>query len=384
MSGWPAAWVPAARALRGRRGLVPGTEANVRTSPRRLIAVLVAAWAWPGASESRGADETNRLAWPAVTGKRPPRQVGVIASSGDVKGGPAAASAERPGEALRLGKPFGVVVTEAERVFVADPAHRGVLAFDLKAATAVKWTGNAEFPLTGPVALALDRQGRVFAVDGYQAHVVVFDSSGRPAGLAGKNVLKRPSSIAIDDRANRVYVGDTKLNQVLTFDLETLAAGKPVGEPRQSGQPGSMALSEPGSLAVNAKGQLLVSDRWRRRVLIYNPGGALAASLETECGKEDYGRARAIAVDAADRVYVLDPDDDTLQVFTPEGSPLQMVLGLGAASKQGLLRTGIAVDGRGRAYVTEQQDGEGRLRILALNLAGQRGAPASAGARVKR
>jgi DNA-binding beta-propeller fold protein YncE len=334
--------------------------------------------------------DSVKLKWPAPAG-RTVRQIRVISSGGDLAGttagtpgegspGVAAQGARQQGTGkqgsgkqgtgtLQLGKPFGLAVAAAERLFVADPSHRGMVVFDLKTGSALRWTGSNEYPLAGPVAVAIDREGRVFAVDAYQSHVVVFDPTGRPTALLGKNVLKRPTSIAIDDRGERVYVSDTKLNKVLSFNLRSLAADKVMSDAPSGGSAKGGYLNEPSALAVNSKGDVLVSDLWRRRLLVFRAEGSLKGRVETECGSRgEYGRARPIAVDGADRIYVLDPDDDTLQIFTADGKPLWRITKLGAPPRKTLLRTGIAVDAAGSVYIAEQDDGTGRVRVLGLNL----------------
>jgi DNA-binding beta-propeller fold protein YncE len=264
------------------------------------------------------------------------------------------------GEASRLVKPFGVAVDVSGRVLVADPAHRAVVVYP-REGPALQWKGNAHYPLVGPVAVAADRDGRVFAVDGYQAHVVVFDPAGAPTAIFGKGTLLRPEGIAIDSEAGRIYIGDVKAHKVFVFNLKTLKMESTIGGTAQVG------FDSPGRLAVNSKGQLLVSDGWNCRVQILDATGALVRRFPTQCAKRgEFGRPHAIAVDATDRIYVVSPDDSSLQIFTPDGKPRQFFSSLGKAETPPALRTAITVDKDSRVYVVDQRSGEGRLRVFTL------------------
>ena len=311
------------------------------------MAALAAGLAWGADDAAAPVAPPVKLGWPAVAA-RPPRLVASLDSAGDLK--------SPDPDAVRLAKPYGVAVDAASRIFVADAGRRGILVYDRQAGTAVRWTGSAKFPLAGPVAVAASRDGRVLAVDGFQGHVVVFDGGGTPVAVFGKVVLKRPEGIAIDERAGRVYVGDVRLHEVLAFDLRTF---QPVKGP-------AAQFAAPASLAVNSKGQLLVGDGRNCRVQMFDAGGEPVGRFPTQCGQPGApGRPHAIAVGPDDRIYVANPDDDSLQVFSPEGKPRQLVRSLGAAANAGGLRTGLAVDGEARVYVLEQRSGEGRLRIFA-------------------
>ena len=141
-----------------------------------------------------------------------------------------------------------------------------------------------------------------------------------------------------------------------------------------------MGFDSPARVAVNSKGQILVTDGWNCRVQMLDAAGALVRRFPTQCGKRgEFGRPHAIAVDSLDRIYVVNPDDDSLQIFAPNGNPLQFVHSLGKREKPATLRTGITVDKDARVFVMGQRSGEGRLQIFALGREARRPAVQSRG-----
>jgi DNA-binding beta-propeller fold protein YncE len=263
-------------------------------------------------------------------------------------------------------RPFGVTVDAAQRIFVADPSQRAVLVCDRKTGSAARWTGNARYPLGGPVAVALDQDGRLFVADGYRAQVVVFDPAGNPVAAFGNGVLKRPAGIAVDAQRGRVYVGDVRLHQVLSFDLHTFAVDRTIGGDASKAKPDPAHFFSPANLAVNSQGHLYVSDMRNCQIQVFDADGVFLRRFATTCSQRGaYGRPYAIAIDRADRIYVAAPEDASLQLFEPDGKPLRLVAGPGTRPPQPPVRTGIAVDRDNRIYVVEQRPGEGRVLIFA-------------------
>jgi sugar lactone lactonase YvrE len=305
---------------------------------------------------------------------RPLRLVSTIKSADDLRvrlAGGAQTSAARA--TLRLGKPNAVAVDTSGRIFVADPAQRGVVVYDQQAQTAVCWKGNEQFPLFGPAGIALDDSGRLFVTDVYKAHVVVFDRTGTPVALFGKDVLKRPEGIAIDPRRSRVYVGDMKLKQVASFDMRTFAAGPAVGEPSELGRTGPGRLSGPGSVAVNSKGELYVSDRSSCGVQVFDSEGTFIRSVRIECSTAR-GFVHPIAIGRDDTVYIADVEASTIQAFPKDGSDFLLATMAGNAASP-LSRTGIATDQHNRIYVSEQASDDGRVLIFEQRASKSRTSP---------
>lgn len=265
-----------------------------------------------------------------------------------------------PAGTVRLVRPFGVTLDDKGRIYAADPGNRGVLVFDRRAGVARHWQGNSQNPLEGPVAVGLDRAGRLFVVDAYRSRIVVFDSSGNPIATFGQELLGRPQGLAVDGRANLLYVSDFKLHQVLIFDLNSLALRQTIGSRLHK------HFTSPASLAVNSKGQLVVSDASDCRVQIFDAQGEPVHLLPPHCPrKERAGHWHAVAVDAQDLIYVSDPEGSAIHIFDPTGKPLQVVTASGDRAEPSAFRTGLTIDREARIYVVDQESGQGRVQIFA-------------------
>lgn len=306
----------------------------------------VVSW-WPSAGvaafsiAAAAADGPVKLAWPAAGA--PARLVGTIEAA----------------PSARLVRPAGITVDDSERVYVADPMEGAVLVYDRKTGSATRWTGNTRFPLKGPVGVALDGRGRLFVTDGFQPQVVVFEPSGNPTAAFGNDILKRPGGIGIDPANGRIWVADTRQHQVLSFDPPEFRAGHAIGV-------AAGRFSSPSLLAVNSQGHLFVSDRLNCEMQIFDSRGAMVKRFEVQCnGKAESSRPNLVAVDRSDCVYVASPDDNSLQIFSPEGKPLQFLARLGPPAVRPYIPAGLAVRGN-RIYVVEQGEGTGRVQIYSF------------------
>ena len=320
----------------------------MRTLPWLAISAVmlgpVPAWA---VDQGKAPVQGAKLVWPES-----PPQVRLVSTVGADAAGP-----------LRLLRPFSAVVDRSGRILVADTGHRGVIVHDQQGA-ATKWTGNARFPLYGPVAMALHPDGRLFVADAYQAKVVVFNSGGAPVALFGNDVLERPSAIAIDAQRGRIHVGDSRLHQIVCFDLQNFSVLRTIGGPAEKGRAEPGRFSSPAGLAVNSKGQLHVTDVWNCRVQVFGPEGEFLQSFATQCPQASgYGRPSSIAIDNDDRVLVAGQEDGDVQVFDGSGKPLHVIAGARARPPASAARTALAVD-TGRIYIIEQSEDNGRVQVF--------------------
>jgi DNA-binding beta-propeller fold protein YncE len=313
-----------------------------------LLCAGTAAEKSDAASASRsGGNRQGNIKSPAV------RVLARIASAADVAGKRAATSSSKQ---LRLLKPHGVAVDPAGRVFVADPVQHVIMVFDRRARTATAWTGSAAHPLAGPAGLAFRSDNSLFVTDAYQGRVVVFDSAGNAVASFGKDLLKRPAGIVVDASRHRIYVADTGLRKIVTFDDRTFAF---------TGAFGSAQAVAPSNLALNSSGLLYVMYPAECLVRGYEPDGRVARSFETTCVQRGHlARPGSIAIDREDRIYVAAAELGSLQVFTPDGGNVLFTGSLGKRSGTPVVRTAIALDREGRIYVAEQEAAGGSICIF--------------------
>jgi DNA-binding beta-propeller fold protein YncE len=113
-----------------------------------------------------------------------------------------------------LGLPFGVAVSEAGVVFVADSTSGQVLEWAPSGRPSVLAVG----PLVFPVSVAVDGAGDVFVTDTYSNRVLELPRRGPETTLRFGN-LSRPQGIAADD-AGDVFVAEPEVDQVLELPVE--------------------------------------------------------------------------------------------------------------------------------------------------------------------
>lgn len=212
-----------------------------------------------------------------------------------------------PASAGNLHNPAAAVVDGSGRLWVADANNNRVLEYDN--------------PLTSPVA------NRVIGQPG-------FASDTPNTGGISASSLWEPLAIAVDS-AGRLWVADAGNHRVLEYDnpLTSPVANRVLGQPDfTSGTPNTggisaSSLSSPAGVAVDASGRLFVAEQGNNRVLEYdNP---LTSSVANRVfGQPNFtsGTANNGGVSAS-------------SLWSP---------------------TGVAVDGGGRLWVTEQ----GNNRVL--------------------
>ncbi len=123
------------------------------------------------------------------------------------------------------------------------------------------------------------------------------------------------------------------------------------------------ALDEPTGITWDPNGTLLAVDLWNQRVLrLDRDARPLAAWQVPGWQSRDAADKASVTVDAAGRVYAVEPSSGRVFVFSPAGIlELQLVPALGTTA--GVRPTGIAATGRSLLVV--DRDG-GRLLELPM------------------
>ena len=116
----------------------------------------------------------------------------------------------------------------------------------------------------------------------------------------------------------------------------------------------------PNGLAVDADGYVYVADSNNGRLLVYARDGHLVTKVGRGVGAGLLGLPRSVAIDSKSRVYVADTTGQQVSVYGAVSSPtadrLEYIGGFGtegASDASFEYPTGVAVDGRGRIYVSD-------------------------------
>lgn len=234
------------------------------------------------------------------------------------------------------------------------------------------WGGAGSAPgrFRDPIGIAVAGD-RVFVADSRNHRVEVFDRNGRflhAIGHAGSDPggLGRPMNLAVAN--GKLYVADYWNDDIRVFSLD--------GTPLQvigRGGTGPGQFRAPSGVAVRPDGHLLVADFYNQRVQELGPGGAFVRQWGTT-GRKGYvlhggfNYPTDAAVDGQGRAYVTDGYNDRIQVFAPDGRFLRMWGGpmglhlpasvnvLGALPGWFRTPTALAIGPHGNVFVADEEN----------------------------
>lgn len=182
-------------------------------------------------------------------------------------------------------------------------------------------------------SIAVDA-GNVFVADAHPRHRVVlrYDKTGRLLGRIGQRdkarnipgfVIPSPHfdlAVAPDGLLRVVNPGELRV-EAYTFDGDREAAWGQAGPDIDE----FTGCCNPVNIAIAPGGRFVTCEKGLRRVKLYDPGGKFlgvvappsAFASAAPAGREV--RELEAAVDRGGRVFVLDPYDARIKVFTPKG-----------------------------------------------------------------
>jgi len=272
--------------------------------------------------------------------------------------GPAEA-AQGPSE--RLIKPYGIAVSPAGRVFVADTVARRVFAFDPETRTVsfIGDTGNGR--LVKPVGIAVDPDGLVFVSDATLKRVFgyVGDTGQLILAIGQEGEFESPAGLAVDRARRRLYVADTPRHRIRCYSTLDGSLVATIGE--RGSQPG--AFNYPTNVFVDRRGRLYVTDTLNFRLQIFDENGEILGVFGTQGDVPGtLNRPKGVGVDSEGHVYIADTSFNNVQVFDEAGRLLLIVGAGGNAPGEFMLPAGLYVDDADRIYVADQ--GNSRVQVF--------------------
>ncbi len=263
-------------------------------------------------------------------------------------------------------RPMGVAVTQdGSLIFISETeGDRTARVFDASGTE----LGPMQPPVsTGsehvPVYVALDPvTGEVYVTDRPNGAIYIYDQNGtyqRSFDPGTELEGWQPLGIAFDESGN-LYVSDVSTNpqQILVFDRSATVIQK-LGE--------EAGLNFPNGIAVDKDHNVYVTDSSNGRLLVIDPSDTVVAQVGRGAGEGNLGLPRGVTLDDQGRVYVADATGQGVFVYgtwVPGERGLDY-LGFfgGAGVSNGAFQypNGIAVDGRGRVYVTDS--GNDRVQV---------------------
>ena len=305
----------------------------------------------------------------------------------------------------------GVAVDKAGNVFVAQSQIHRIRMIDATGlATTVAGTGMrgsdgdggaaTEAQLSQPAGVAVDKAGNVYFADSWNNRVRKIDATGiittyagtgergfdGDGGPATEAQLWAPTGVAVDGSGN-LYVADTGNHRIRRIDatgaISTYAGTGEQGFDADGGPATEAQLWAPTGVAVDGSGNLYVADTGNHRVRKIDATGTI--TTHAGVGFRGYGgdggpatEARltgpsGVAVDGSGNLYVADTGNSRVRKIDAAGmiatyagtSEFGDSGNRGPATEAQLGHiAGIAVDGAGNVYLTQQWSGVGAVRVV--------------------
>jgi DNA-binding beta-propeller fold protein YncE len=256
-----------------------------------------------------------------------------------------------------LSKPLGVAVSsDGSRIYVTQGSgdqatvmldaagnQLGVLAPPADVIQRVTQLYVAVNPKTGDVYATDRTAGAVFIYGADGTYKAIFDP--------GTASLSQPLAISFDGDGN-MYVSD------VGGDFQKVHVFGPDGAwLRDLGTAGQFAF--PNGIGIDKNGNVYVSDSNNGRLVVFDKTGAQLGRLERGTADDELGMPRGVAVDGQGRVFVVDTVRQSVQLFRAlqpdETTPAFQVRFGREGTVDGTFEfpNGVAVDGRGRIYITD-------------------------------
>ena len=297
------------------------------------------------------------------------------------------------GDAVTLvNRPYDVHVDIEGRIWMTNGMTSGLWVFDREAKEARLVIPEGAAAVGKPMGLDGDDAGTLFVADARSKRIVAMDGEGGfLSAYGGRDVLLNPVDVALSPGADRLYVSDSYLHQVLVFDRSTGEVVHRIGRMEgdiadallRQGQeappelvdashaPGQRSSgpsdvyenrgAEPGQfrypsfVAVGSDGTVYVTDQMNFRVQQFDADGnfqRIIGRLGDVPGS--FARPKGVAVDSDGHVYVVDGAFNNVQIFDREGRLLLAFANFGSGDGELWLPLGLAVDSHDRIYVADR------------------------------
>ena len=254
------------------------------------------------------------------------------------------------GRARVMGAPHQVTTDSMLRVIISDPDLRAVHVFDPNGKTSFSILGDQGRRLHLPAGVAVDAEDNIYIADSEAGMVLVYNQYGQfvryIGNFHGENMYERPTGIAIDRKAGRLYLADTPRNLVFILDLQGNVL-KRVGTDRHGR--GSGEFVSPTQIAVSDRG-ILVLDAEGTRIQVLDFDGNRIGYYRVVVG---VAGENGLAVDRDGNIYISYVAKSIIGVYKPDGTPMGTFGQSGSRIGEFLAPRGLWVDASNRIYVAD-------------------------------
>ena len=247
-----------------------------------------------------------------------------------------------------LVKPLAIAKNEENLLVVADPAIPTIHFFQMDEQEYYRPKKRPKHTLVSPVGVAVSNTN-VYVADSVLQHILVFDVKGEYRKSIGEGILKRPIGLALSSNQQLLFVVDTLLNQVLTFDLDGNLLDHFAKRGTDFGE-----FNYPTYITVLPNDDLCISDSLNFRVQIFDARGNFKHSFgRAGDGAGTFSRPKGISSDSQGNIYVVDAAFENIQVFNNAGELLLAFGSPGTGLGEFSLPGGIFVDQNDRIWVAD-------------------------------
>jgi sugar lactone lactonase YvrE len=241
----------------------------------------------------------------------------------------------------RIVKPYGVLYDAAGRLMIADPGAGLVHIMDTKAGLYSVIVSSSGAPLRSPIGLAEDQDNGLYITDSVTDTVYRYDLLSH-ALTPFLRAIDRPTGIAYNRVNKLLYVSETGANEVLAVDLK----GNNKIRFSNVSTPAGYRFNHPTDVAVDLKGQVYVTDPLNYKIRIFTPEGIPVTQFgEMGDARGELSKPKGIAVDSQGRIYLCDAMLDMVKVFEDSGRLLFSFGANGAEPGAFWMPSGIFVRG---------------------------------------
>lgn len=239
-----------------------------------------------------------------------------------------------------IAKPYGVLYDDARRLFIADPGAGMVHVMDTVGGRYFTISGSGDSRMRTPIALAEDDLGAVYITDSGTNAVYRYDTTSGSLTTFLRE-LDRPTGIVFNPVNKLLYISETNANRVVAMDRN----GRQKRSIGNAGT-GEVAFNRPTDLAVDRRGQIYVTDPLNYQVKIFTPEGVQVGAFGSMGdSRGEFNKPKGIAIDAEGRIFVCDTLLDAVQIFDDSGQFLFSFGATGTGDGAFWMPAGICIKG---------------------------------------
>ena len=260
--------------------------------------------------------------------------------------------------ASQFERPAGIDVAPDGRIYAVDSGKHRVSVFSRNGSFAFGFEKVDKGSLKAPVSVAI-KGSEVWVTDRRYRAIFIFDLNGRflrrfqPKGEPKFAWGPLALAFAPDGGLRVTDVGDTNRHRIVFFSADgsrTVTTGKTTQAQTPEDSPGQFFF--PDGIAVSSDGRVFVADSNNRRMQVFSPTGQFKYFIDTS------GIPRGVAIDAKQRLYVVDAIAHVVDVYDLSGKHLTQFGSRGFGPGQFDYPVDVAVDAGSRIYVTDRENNQ--------------------------